>query len=148
MASSHRTSLESRLTIEDTTLNFVNNTSGGAILQYNGSPTPADFEQISRIFSASLNGRNSMQTTMYSAMRNLTSLAANQAHAGPSSAEQFSTMSLAQLVAAIGSVTIRNSTVNGTNNTSGGLIVLINNVSQSASRTGVSEQGIKKLLCL
>lgn len=52
-------------------------------------------------------------------------------------------MFLAQLVTAIGSVTIRNCTINGTNNTSGGLIVLINNASQNYNPAGIPEQGTR-----
>lgn len=49
--------IESRLTIEGTTLNAVNNTSGGAILQFNGPPTPGDYDQIISILANSSNGR-------------------------------------------------------------------------------------------
>lgn len=63
----------------------------------------------------------------------LTPLPAGQAAARPlsESDEQSSAILLAQLVAALKGVTIRNSKVNWTNNTSGGSIVVINNTSES-----------------
>lgn len=61
---------------------------------------------------------------------NLTLLTACQAPSGPPVTEQASATFSAQLLTAIGNIDIRNSIVNGTNNASGGLIVLINNAPQ------------------
>lgn len=52
-------------------------------------------------------------------------------------------LNLAQAVAAMGSVTFRNGTINGTNNTSGGLIVLVNNESHDHNQAEMTSQGKK-----
>lgn len=57
MTTSRSVGFEAPLIIESTTVNAVNNTSGGAILQFNGSPTPADYDQIGKIVSSGSNGR-------------------------------------------------------------------------------------------
>lgn len=52
-------------------------------------------------------------------------LSASQASVGPTPAEQISSL-LAQLSLSAGNVMVRNSVVNGINNTTGGLIVQVN----------------------
>ncbi|KAF5312088.1 hypothetical protein D9619_002574 [Psilocybe cf. subviscida] len=108
------TSNETELIIEGTTMNAVNNTKGGAIFEFNRSLTAADYEHLVGVFTTGSNGQSGAES---------------QVSAMPSPLEQDSCF-LSQFLHPARSVTIRDSMINGINNTTGGLIVHVKSVSQ------------------
>ncbi|KAF5312376.1 hypothetical protein D9619_002571 [Psilocybe cf. subviscida] len=114
MASSHHNKVTQAT--GSTTLNFVNNTCGGAIIVINGRASPIDYEHISRLLQprASTSGPPSRAST-----------------APPTSIDRLFSNALALLIPAMGGRIIHDCVINETNNTSGGLIVVINKTSRS-----------------
>ncbi|KAF5312955.1 hypothetical protein D9619_002575 [Psilocybe cf. subviscida] len=114
----------SEVTIDSSTFNSVNSTTGGAIVHYNGPLTPVDYA-----FMAQLALANSYSQTA-------------QASAVPPPANYYTpTPILAHLMPATPGSTllIRNSTLNGVNNTSGGVIFRFNNPSRATLYTNQSD---------
>jgi hypothetical protein len=130
-------------------VNYVNRTTGGAIFMINGLPATVDYQGMTSMVSAALDIVQSSMFAVYSESKNdfeLTLFGTESISPAPSLDSGKPTSSiLPELLAAIGNDSLNKATINDVENTTGGIIALVNilspNVVGASSRTSLILRG-------